>query len=70
MSANADVAAVARVLADPARVRLLLALGQDRQLAAGELAALAGWSRPASCAFTSAASTATSRSPIQRSPGS
>ena len=50
MDADADVAAVARVLADPARVRLLLALGQDRQLAAGELAALAGLS-PSAASF-------------------
>jgi DNA-binding transcriptional ArsR family regulator len=44
------VAAVARVLADPARIRLLLALGEDRQLAAGELAALAGLS-PSAASF-------------------
>ena len=50
MSADVDVAAVARVLADPARVRLLLALGEDRQLAAGELAALAGVS-PSAASF-------------------
>lgn len=50
MSADVDVPAVARVLADPARVRLLLALGQDRQLAAGELAALAGIS-PSAASF-------------------
>jgi DNA-binding transcriptional ArsR family regulator len=42
VSADVDVSAVARVLGDPARVRLLLALGEDRELAAGELAALAG----------------------------
>lgn len=50
ISADVDVAAVARVLADPARVRLLLALGEDRQLAAGELAALAGLS-PSAASF-------------------
>lgn len=50
MSADVDVAAVAHVLADPARVRLLLALGADRQLAAGELAALAGVS-PSAASF-------------------
>lgn len=50
MSADVDVAAVARVLADPARVRLLLAVGEDRQLAAGELAALAGLS-PSAASF-------------------
>jgi DNA-binding transcriptional ArsR family regulator len=42
MASDADVAAVARVLSDPARVQLLQALGEGRQLAAGELAALAG----------------------------
>jgi DNA-binding transcriptional ArsR family regulator len=41
---------VARVLADPARVRLLLALGEDRRLAAGELAVLAGIS-PSAASF-------------------
>jgi DNA-binding transcriptional ArsR family regulator len=50
ISADVDVAAVARVLADPARVRLLLALGQDRRLAAGELAAHAGLS-PSAASF-------------------
>ncbi len=45
-SADVDVCAVARVLTDPARVRMLLALGEDRELAAGELAALAGVSPP------------------------
>jgi DNA-binding transcriptional ArsR family regulator len=50
MSADVDVSAVARVLADPVRVRLLLALGEDRQLAAGELAALAGVS-PSAASF-------------------
>jgi DNA-binding transcriptional ArsR family regulator len=50
MSADVDIAAVARVLADPARVRLLLTLGEDRELAAGELAALAGLS-PSAASF-------------------
>jgi DNA-binding transcriptional ArsR family regulator len=50
MSAGVDASAVARVLADPARLRLLLALGEDRQLAAGELAALAGVS-PSAASF-------------------
>jgi DNA-binding transcriptional ArsR family regulator len=50
MSSDADVAAVARLLADPVRVRILLALGEGRQLAAGELAALAGVS-PSAASF-------------------
>jgi DNA-binding transcriptional ArsR family regulator len=50
MSADVDVSAVARVLADPARVRLLPALGENRQLAAGELAVLAGIS-PSAASF-------------------
>jgi DNA-binding transcriptional ArsR family regulator len=50
MSTDIDVAEVARVLTDPTRVRLLLALGEDRQLTAGELAALAGAS-PSAASF-------------------
>jgi DNA-binding transcriptional ArsR family regulator len=50
MGSDADVAAVARLLADPVRVRILLALGEGRQLAAGELAALAGVS-PSAASF-------------------
>jgi DNA-binding transcriptional ArsR family regulator len=50
MNADVDVSAVARVLADPVRVRLLLALGENRQLTAGELAALAGVS-PSAASF-------------------
>jgi DNA-binding transcriptional ArsR family regulator len=50
MSGDVDVAAVARLLADPVRVRLLLALGENRQLPAGELAALAGVS-PSAASF-------------------
>jgi DNA-binding transcriptional ArsR family regulator len=50
MSSDVDVSAVARVLADPARVQMLLALGEGRQLAAGELAALAGIS-PSAASF-------------------
>lgn len=50
MSADVDIPAVARVLADPVRVRLLLALGQDRELTAGELAALAAVS-PSAASF-------------------
>lgn len=50
MAADVDVSGVARVLTDPTRVRLLLALGEDRQLAAGELAALAGVS-PSAASF-------------------
>lgn len=38
---DVDIAAVASVLADPTRVRFLLALGEGRSRAAGELAALA-----------------------------
>jgi DNA-binding transcriptional ArsR family regulator len=50
LSADVDVAAVARVLADPARVRFLLALPPGRELAAGELAGLAGVS-PSAASF-------------------
>jgi DNA-binding transcriptional ArsR family regulator len=50
LDADVDVAAVARVLADPARVRFLLELGEGRQRAAGELAALAGLS-PSAASF-------------------
>lgn len=50
MASDVDVSGVARVLTDPTRVRLLLALGEDRQLAAGELAALAGVS-PSAASF-------------------
>jgi DNA-binding transcriptional ArsR family regulator len=50
MSRDVDVATVARVLADPVRVRLLLALGENHQLTAGELAALAGVS-PSAASF-------------------
>lgn len=50
MGSDVDVAAVARVLADPARIQVLLALGEGRQLAAGELAALAGVS-PSAASF-------------------
>ena len=50
MSSDVDVSAVARLLADPARVQVLLALGEGRQLAAGELAALAGVS-PSAASF-------------------
>jgi DNA-binding transcriptional ArsR family regulator len=50
MASDVDVSAVARVLTDPTRVRLLLALGEDRQLAAGELAAVAGVS-PSAASF-------------------
>ena len=38
---DVDIAAVASVLADPTRVRFVLALGQGRSRSAGELAALA-----------------------------
>jgi DNA-binding transcriptional ArsR family regulator len=50
LEADVNVAAVARVLADPARVRFLLELGEGRQRAAGELAALAGLS-PSAASF-------------------
>lgn len=50
MGSDVDVSAVARVLADPARVRMLLALGEGRHLAAGELAAIAGVS-PSAASF-------------------
>jgi DNA-binding transcriptional ArsR family regulator len=50
LDADVDVSAVARVLADPARVRFLLELGEGRQRAAGELATLAGLS-PSAASF-------------------
>lgn len=50
MSADVDISQVARVLTDPTRVRLLLALGEDRQLTAGELATLAAVS-PSAASF-------------------
>jgi len=46
MDADARVAPVAALLADPARSTILLALGAGRPLPAGELAALAGVSAP------------------------
>lgn len=50
MEADVDVAAVARVLSDPTRVRFLLELGEGRQRSAGELAGLAGLS-PSAASF-------------------
>jgi DNA-binding transcriptional ArsR family regulator len=43
--ADADVAAVASLLADPTRAAMVLALGDGRALSAGELARLAGVAR-------------------------
>jgi DNA-binding transcriptional ArsR family regulator len=50
MDADADVAGVAGLLADPARVRMLDALLAGRALSAGELARLAGVAAPTASA--------------------